>query len=123
LIHLPAAQWLAAAGAVLNSAAADPRGPGSRPVSPAPALLAAARQNPGLPAWLGTLPVLWARPHPSRVRRRIGDTQKRTSGTLDPIRPALRLTHTEPAIGAPATRTAKAELTIAAAHDCIQVSA
>jgi hypothetical protein len=44
LIHLPAAQRLAAAGAVLNPPAADPGGSGSQPISPTPALLAAARR-------------------------------------------------------------------------------
>lgn len=65
LIHLPAAQWLAAAGAVLNPAVADPGGPGNRPISSTPALLAAARHNSGLPAWLGTLLMLRVRSHPS----------------------------------------------------------
>jgi len=50
LIHLPAAQQIAAAAAVLNPAVADPGGSGSRPISPTPAMLAAARQNSGLPA-------------------------------------------------------------------------
>jgi hypothetical protein len=84
-----AAQWLAVVGAVLNPAVADHGDSGSRPISPTPALLAAARQNSGLPARLGILPPLRVRSHPSRVRRRIADVQ---NGMLcAPRRPPTRV--------------------------------
>jgi hypothetical protein len=50
------AKRLAGRGRRTAPAIADPGGPGKQPIPSTPPLLAAARQNPGLPAWPGRLP-------------------------------------------------------------------